>query len=413
MSIKQWLILAGLFALRVFNLNQSLWLDEAITAQKAKLLDYWQLVEKFSIWDFHPPLHYWLVRFFGSAFGFGEVWIRLPSVLAAIVVAYVLYKMAGWWASALWLANPLALYYSQEARMYMLSCMFLVLTWWGLNQKKCWSGLTAFFALSTFYGSIFFLGALLLIYWKEKNKLLYGFVLAGVCWSGLLFGQWQNSRQSLVEVKNWSLVLGRVEFRNLALIPLKFFVGRISFEPKLLYFFVGGLWSVFCLVLGFFKSKRELIIIPLALAVVVSFWAPMIQYFRFLYLVPVFIVGLSQYPTKLKFVVLTGFVFWSLFYILNSNNWREDWKSLANSLPLGATIYMSENFGDPLKYYRPDLVVQDLKKSDRNTLGVVYATNYGVNIMGIDYTESMSKLGCLENEQKSFRGIRLDRWTCN
>lgn len=411
MLFKRLLILTSLFALRLINLGQSFWLDEAITVQKAKTMGFWQLVKDFSPWDFHPPIHYWIVKIFGMVFGFNEMSARLPSLLAVIIIAFILYKMAGWWASALWLANPLVLYYSQEARMYMLVCMFLVLTWYGLDRKKHWVWLTVFLALCTFYGSIFFLLALLIIYWRDRNKILIGMALAGLVLSPLVFEQWKNSRLTLGEVKNWSLVLGRVEIKNMVLIPLKFFTGRVNFEPKWLYLLLGGIWAGFCTILGLLRSKKVLIVAPLLVAILVSFIAPMLQYFRFIYLVPVFVVGFSRYSNKIKTFLLFGFLCWNLLYIFSEKDWREDWKGIAAFLPAKSVVYMSENFGDPLAYYRDDVKVVDLQKTVI-TPGVVFATNYGTNIMGINYQERMQKNGCVEMQEVNFRGIRLDQWSC-
>jgi len=84
---------------------------------------------------------------------------------------------------------------------------------------------------------------------KKQFKLLFlllpGFVLAGILIYPLFIQQYLNSKIALIDVKNWDLVLGKANLKNLLLIPIKFSIGRISFEPKILYYSISGLWSLF------------------------------------------------------------------------------------------------------------------------------------------------------------------------
>ncbi len=270
-------ILAVLFLLRLTNVEQSLWLDEGISAHVAKNNGFLEIIPNFSVYDFHPPLYYIIVKFFGEVLGYSDLSIRLPSLLFCLVATYFVYKMWGKWASILFLANPLVFYYSQEARMYMLTTALLMATWYGVENKKWWANIFASLALCSFYGSVFFLIALMIVYKKNIKNIFPGVAFALMILSPLLFEQVKNSRVQLIEVKNWSLVLGKNELKNFLLIPLKFFTGRVSFYPKFVYFLVGGLWSFCLFVMGFFKTNKRMFIIPIALAVVISFWAPMIQ----------------------------------------------------------------------------------------------------------------------------------------
>ena len=62
------ILLFGLI-LRLLNLNQSLWLDEAINAQAVSAYSYKDLIIKYSIGDFHPPLYHILLKIITDIFG--------------------------------------------------------------------------------------------------------------------------------------------------------------------------------------------------------------------------------------------------------------------------------------------------------------------------------------------------------
>ncbi len=123
------------------------------------------------------------------------------------------------------------------------------------------------------------------------------------------------------------------------------------------------------------------------------------------------IYGLSRYGVVIKSIVFAGSLVWCTFYVVDNNQWREDWKSLSRSLPSGSTLLMSKNFSEVVSFYRKDILL--LGFEEHTTLPVVYATNYGTDIMGINYDQKMLETGYTKIDEKSFRGIRLDRWKKN
>ena len=83
--------------------------------------------------DIHPPGYYWLLKLWAIAFGDRAWSLRGLSALAGTVLVCVIYRIGReiepearpWAATALLAAtvaalNPFQVYYSQEARMYML-----------------------------------------------------------------------------------------------------------------------------------------------------------------------------------------------------------------------------------------------------------------------------------------------------
>jgi hypothetical protein len=115
------------FALRVYALDsQSLWYDEAVTAQVAQ-----QGLAEMARWtadDIQPPLYYAITAGWVQVAGLSEWALRFPSVFFGVLMvalAWVLGRrlfgpIAGSLAALLAALHPLWVYYSQEARMYTL-----------------------------------------------------------------------------------------------------------------------------------------------------------------------------------------------------------------------------------------------------------------------------------------------------
>lgn len=83
------LILILAFVLRLINLNQSFWLDEAAQVIESAR----PLSAQFSIVsDFHPPLFH-LILHFWMMLGNSEVWIRLLPVSLGVATVYLIYKL--------------------------------------------------------------------------------------------------------------------------------------------------------------------------------------------------------------------------------------------------------------------------------------------------------------------------------
>lgn len=411
------LIFIAAFILRLIALNQSLWLDEATTAKVAHL-PVSQIIFHFSPTDFHPPLYYIFMKFWVMIFGSGEVALRFPSIIFSLLAGYVVYligkelkyKTVGIWASALFLFNPLIMYYSQEARMYMMATCFLASALYfylrlGTSQTKIREIVlcNVFIALSffTFYGSVFYIAAvyaLMLIKkkWPIFMSLLPGFLVPVIILSPLLIRQYMNAREAMSIVLNWSQVLGKSTLKNLFLIPLKFSIGRISFDPKPVYYIVSIPWTVFIWYSGLkdwrkYKTFLFLTLFPLFLGIVFSIFSPLLQYFRFIYLiVPLsLLLGLSLKGKYLKAAALTGFMLFSLVYLFIPRFHREDWRSLTLQLP--RTVYAIPASTDPILYYRPDVLIKPLFNVDKTNSREITVVPYTSDIYGFNYRTVLEK----------------------
>ena len=430
------IILAGAIV-RLIGLNQSLWLDEATTANVSRF-SYQQILTVFSPHDFHPPLYYFFLKFWADIFGNLPISVRLPSVIFSLISAYFVYligkhlknKTVGLWSAAFFIFNPLIIYYSQEARMYLMATCLLtiaVFTFLKLLSTSKTIYLIIFnlctgLAFLTFYGTVFLTTSFYLyLLYKRRFILLLsvlpGFLIALILISPLLQQQYSSSKDQLNLVVNWSSVLGTANLKNLILIPLKFSVGKISFYPKIIYYLFAGLWSLLVFIFsfkGFLKTKNLLFLFisPLILAFVFSLISPLFQYFRFLYLLPLLSIGLAFGLNRfwLKISFLTLFIILSFIYLLIPSFHREDWQSLTQKLPQNSTVYMISSFSDPIKYYRPDIQIIDFRSSIVDNRQSVYVVAYGEFIHGFNHTATLTAAGFKLEKISNFNQVDLESW---
>lgn len=430
---------------RFSNLTQSLWLDEAITVNVAEKFSATQIITQFSPNDFHPPLYYLFMDLWINLFGSSEVAVRFPSVLFCLIAGYFVYKTGkligsasiGFYSAAFFLFNPLIVYYSQEARMYMMvtalvSCaIYLFLKLVRSEHKKTDTtlviGLSTVLGLCflTFYGSVFFIAAVFVwLFVKRKYrlllKLLPGVLLLMALVSPLLFVQFNHAQGGLVLVKNWDLVLGIPSLKNAALLPLKFVTGRISFEPKLLYYALGAVSTAivwFYVARGANKWRTVAFLggTTLAIAFVFSFATPLFQYFRFLFVVPLFSLLLG-YGTRVfqweRNVILGIFFIFSSVYLFIPLFHREDWKHVLVSVPAIETVYMIPSATDPIQYYYPDREVKNLFEIESMppTKKNIFVIPYTADIYGFPYTTFLQKQGYTLDTREDYRGVTLESW---
>lgn len=129
-------LLAG--GLRVYRLaDDNLWCDEGISDLVSRQPSPAAVVQAVIEFDNHPPLYYLLLHSWRGVFGSSDFTLRLLSALlgtAAIPVLFLAARVlfddaAGLVAASLLALSPIAVYYSQEARMYallMLLCAALL-----------------------------------------------------------------------------------------------------------------------------------------------------------------------------------------------------------------------------------------------------------------------------------------------
>jgi 4-amino-4-deoxy-L-arabinose transferase-like glycosyltransferase len=144
-----YLIIILAFALRLYQLNaDSLWGDEIFTATQSplpvgELLDW-------TAGDIHPPGYYLMMGWLANGLGWVHVipsaltdWLwRFPSVLAGTLAVALTYRLGvdllnrwvGLGAALLLVLSPVAIQYSQEARMHALFLLGATLSTWTLGR---------------------------------------------------------------------------------------------------------------------------------------------------------------------------------------------------------------------------------------------------------------------------------------
>ncbi|MEA3346259.1 MAG: glycosyltransferase family 39 protein [Chloroflexota bacterium] len=113
--------------LRFYRLDeQSLWADEGNSAALARRTP--ASIARDAAHDIHPPLYYWLLHFWMRVFGGSETGLRSLSAMLGVLLVALTYLLGNrlfghsvGLAAALTAAlSPFQVYYSQEARMYIL-----------------------------------------------------------------------------------------------------------------------------------------------------------------------------------------------------------------------------------------------------------------------------------------------------
>lgn len=139
------LILAA--ALRFYRLDaQSFWNDEGNSARIAERSLV--LITEGAAGDIHPPLYYYLLHIWRGLFGASEFALRSLSAVLGVLLVWLTYRIArqafdstvGVVAALIAAINPFQIYYSQEARMYLLLAVIgAAATWVLLRLLVDWS----------------------------------------------------------------------------------------------------------------------------------------------------------------------------------------------------------------------------------------------------------------------------------
>lgn len=415
------LILLLSFLIRLINLNQSLWLDEAISATTVEKYGAVQILTKFIEGDVHPPLYYLILDLWSSVFGFSEVSLRTPSIIFAVLTCLFVYKIGKKLTSekisqiaALFFAlNPLSVYYSQEVRMYSLTTLLVTLAIYGLVSKKNWLFIIGFTgALYTDYLPILMLPIFLVTNFKSAVISLLLFVP----WLPVFFRQLSAGASLATSNPEWGNVVGGGNLKNLALTFIKFIFGRVTIDNKILYAaisFLVGLEYIFILI----KAKRKLLwawlLVPIVLGFLISLKIPIFGYHRFLFVVPAFClllaIGARRSVSRITFVTVISLLS-IIFFNLNYSLHREDWRSAVTYIENnpGIVLMPSRAQASPIHYYSPSLIIQD-KENFNPSSEKVYLVRYVQELFDpTDYLRTnLETNGYQKTEEKGFNGVLI------
>jgi uncharacterized membrane protein len=405
------------------GINQSLWLDEATSGIVARDMDLSQLFT-FVRGDFHPPLYYLLLSAWGRVFGYSEISLRMPSVIFAIGTIYFLYlivenlrienslkivncKLKISEVAALFLATSgLHVYYSQEARMYAMSAflvtaiVYLFLRLLRQPSKKDWLIFALLLPLNfiTDYLPSLILPAIWLVailkrkgvdWWRQFLFFHLPLLVTILVWLPFLVTQLRSGMLVAQTMPGWWVVLGGATLKNLALLAVKFSIGRISFDNQLVYIAVAG--SVLALE-GWILMKTVkrnwmwwlLFLLPIGLAFLLAFEVHVFSYFRLLFVLPIFYILLAA-GAKRWWPILFAFSFLcTMYYVLCPVFHREDWRGLVRTIENDSSnfafVLPTPNQREALYYYQPNfrLYYSPLKNPDFDK---VYLMRYVAEIV--------------------------------
>ncbi|MBV9803146.1 MAG: glycosyltransferase family 39 protein [Solirubrobacterales bacterium] len=391
-STETWL-LSGLVllgaALRFATLGaQSYWFDEAQAAHELQLSLGSMLSFMVSV-ETAPPLYFVLGWVWVHIFGATEVALRSLSALAGtalIPLAYLcgrefISRRAGLLAAAFVAVNPFMVWYSQEAREYMLvaafcaaSLLFFARAWRAPSGRNIagW-GLFSVLALLTHYFAAFLIApeALLLLYVARNRAAVAAVAVIGAVELALIPLLVGHATTSLL-----GFITGTHLSTRLQEVPVAFTLGP-SFETSLLsYGLIGAaLLAAILLVLLLVGAESDelrgvgvlavlagsVLLLPLGLAVLGT------DYYIERALIPAWlplsIVVAGACTTRrlrvpgavLATILLAVFVYGLVRISTDSQYQRPNWRGVADALgsaPAERGIVMYDGLGtDPLSVY--------------------------------------------------------------
>lgn len=384
-------------SIRIALLDQkNLWFDE-VFSWNITLTSFYEIVVRTTN-DIHPPLYYFILKIWIFLFGDSIFTMRLLSAICTSLAVFFIFGISKRFLKAsltyipviLYCISPLNLYYSQEARMSGMNLLFNIAAVYYFIRileeekplkelfKKPYFILFILFqsaALYTHYFSFFILAAeiISLIYHFKGAIRLYkpfltafSFVLAiYLVWIPPLMihlkrGQGWRQKQNFAEVSNE--VLNFIKDLSLG---LYYHYTNLNFIKIITYFLLG--LALILLILSFIKPKEKwkvnfpviigfAFIIPVILAIIISF-NQHIEFYRYLvilvpYLCIILVYLLSK--IKIKFIYITLILVFScinLFGIslhykfdFKNDDYRQIIKDINSNYKDGEKIYVFPHY---------------------------------------------------------------------
>lgn len=341
------------FIVRLININQSLWLDEAAQViESARPLSQQLKIEG----DFQPPLFHIILHFW-MKFGTSEIWMRLLTIIISVLSIYIFYKIGekivnkkfAVLSSFLLAINSFAIYYSQELRPYPLTVLVSLLATWGYVTSSSLFliiGLSLFL-YTTYFAPFFIIALFLYVVIKDRKKLKW--FLTNTIISFLIFVPWIPSFLEQLKIgtsltttlPGWGEAVSTPPIKAIPLIFAKFFLGRITIDNKIIYgSIVMALIGVFFYFVYISRKNRNhsffsiLFFVPLILAFLPSLVIPIIEAKRLLFILPFFLgiiaLGNIEVKQQLKRIFLSLIIISSIYglfqYFTNPRFQREQWR---------------------------------------------------------------------------------------
>ncbi len=387
----------GLF-LRLISLDQSLWLDEAITATIARDLSLNEIFKNYLPFDNHPPLYLLLIHFLLKILPATDFVVRAPSVLFGTLTILTIYFLAkelkskkiALISSLLLATSPLHIYYSQEGRMYALNALLVSLLMFA-SIKFLKAEKNLFLYIFTLVGiliiytdylpAVVFIAVIVSLNLLKKfsKKWIFVFFAVGISylpWLSIFVKQLNLGFAGRGRSELFDKVLGKFDPASLPLTFEKFVLGRIPIDFNVtLIVIVPVLFTfIFLLILGIKRadnfSKKILLtwaIIPIIFSQLLSLKLPVYLYFRMVFILPVFYLllglGIAGFKNRLFIFILSLVVLINLcavsFYYFDEKIQRENWKQATKWINLNlqsedVVLFTSGDPFPPYSWYKKD-----------------------------------------------------------
>jgi mannosyltransferase len=392
------LILAGGALLRFFALSaESFWFDEAYSVWVAQHSVGWHI--ELSTQRIFPPLYYLLLHFW-LPLGRTECIVRSLSVLVGLGSVGAIYALAkqlfgvraGLISALLLTISPLHIWYSQEARMYILVAALGLCSayymWLALQEGKLWDWLayvlSTAMAMNTHYFAIFFVPfqnayVLYLLLRRHRHPGLWKHWLVSQVAIGLLSVIGLAGIFSSESTYWWGLLdtwHGAPTWRDLVALMFSFSLGTTARGS--LFYWGGLLLFGFCVACSFFVWNRRrptlslddglvfsllYLIIPLGTVFLLSqfqsFW---VLRYIFPFLPPYCIIvacGIARAPGGILKPLLVGaIVLVSALPVANTYRYeqKENWRAAvqyitAEEQPSDLIFLVDEDIWLPFEHY--------------------------------------------------------------
>ena len=228
-------VVAGVLRFATLD-GQSYWFDEATTVRLLRM-DLGDMLAAIPDSESTPPLYYVVAWFWTQLFGTGEVGLRSLSALAGTATIPVVYAIgaravsarAGLVAAGLAAANPLLVWYSQEARAYALLVLLAALTLLVLPRAlerpsarnlAAWATLSALAVATHYFAAFLIVPEALWLFHRWRARAVVPIAAVGVVALALL-------PMAITQAENDGarFIRGSSEISRLASVPKQFLTG--------------------------------------------------------------------------------------------------------------------------------------------------------------------------------------------
>ncbi|MFZ2199590.1 MAG: glycosyltransferase family 39 protein [Microgenomates group bacterium] len=437
-------ILSLALLLRLVFINQSLWLDESIEA--LALMGRLGPLMQYALADYQPPLYHLIGWVNTHLFGFSELVLRLPSLISGLFTVYFVTKIGellgnkkvGMIVGLLAATSPLLIYYSGEGRTYAMTTFFVTASFYYLiqlisnknNSKLCtlyYLLFTICFIYTSYLSWFLLLAEGIYVIYKKQYKILALQIIAA---STLLF--WLPSfiasigvgQSTLSTSSAWGSVVGGLSWKSLPLTWVKFAIGRISFDNKIVYGLIVSLLALLHLTilkhLNLKKYPLLLIwtVVPVVLGIVVATQLPVFSYFRVMFVLPGYLLllglGLGQLKdNKLLLTLLSlNLIFLCISWVTPRFR-HEDWRALSRDLSRENATHIafpSRDQSTALLYYgiSEDKIFEPQRESIEGSK--IYYLKYAEDLFDVAGVGPAKLLesGYTITSQRVYPGIQLD-----